>query len=85
MYWADRVAKEIIKSGKFKPYWVDDMKTPSGRIHVGSLRGVMVHDFVYKALLHQGQKAKFTYLFEDHDPMDELPPFLEKKEWEKLR
>lgn len=83
MYWADKVAKEIIQSNKYKPYWVDDMKTPSGRIHVGSLRGVMVHDFVYKALLHQGQKAKFTYLFEDHDPMDELPPFLEKKEWEK--
>lgn len=83
MYWADRVAKEIIDSKKFKPYWVDDMKTPSGRIHVGSLRGVMVHDFVYKALLHQGQKATFTYLFEDHDPMDELPPFLEKKDWGK--
>lgn len=92
MYWADRVAKEIIDSGKYKhslpdesgkPYWVDDMKTPSGRIHVGSLRGVMIHDFIYKALLHSGQKATFTYLFEDHDPMDELPSYLPREDWEK--
>lgn len=83
MYWVDRIAKEIIESEKFKPYWVDDMKTPSGRIHVGSLRGVLIHDFVYKSLLYVGQQARFTYLFEDHDPMDELPHYLDKKDWEK--
>ena len=51
MYWADKIASEIIKSGKHKPFWVDDMKTPSGRMHVGSLRGVIIHDLIYKALL----------------------------------
>lgn len=81
MFWADRVAKEIIKSGKYKPYWVDDMKTPSGRIHVGSLRGVVVHDLVYKALLDAGAKPKFTYVFDDQDPMDALPVYLEPEKW----
>jgi len=81
MFWADRVAQEIIKSGKYKPYWVDDMKTPSGRVHVGSLRGVVVHDLIYKALIDVGEKAKFTYVFDDHDPMDALPVYLDSGKW----
>ena len=81
MFWADKIAKKIIQLGKYQPYWIDDMKTPSGRIHVGSLRGVVIHDLVYKALLHEGVKATFTYLFEDHDPMDALPHYLDEKKW----
>ena len=83
MFWADKVASEIIESGKYKPYWVDDMKTPSGRIHVGALRGVVVHDLVFKALLDQKVKAKFTWIFDDHDPMDALPVYLPKEKFEK--
>ena len=79
--WADKIAKTIIDSGKHTPYWVDDMKTPSGRIHVGSLRGVVIHDLVYKALLSAGQSATFTYVFEDHDPMDGLPVYLDQNKW----
>ena len=81
MFWADRIAKTIIDSGKYKPYWVDDMKTPSGRIHVGSLRGVIIHDLVYKALLDAGNSATFTYVFEDQDPMDALPHYLDANKW----
>src|SRR5574340_1339873 len=81
MYWADRVSQEIIKSKKYQPYWVDDMKTPSGRIHIGSLRGVVIHDLIYKSLLDNGVKAKFTYVFDDHDPMDEVSATLNKEEW----
>lgn len=83
MFWADRIAQQIIESGKYKPYWVDDMKTPSGRIHVGSLRGVVIHDLVYKALLTAGQEATFTYVFEDHDPMDGMPVYLDAGKWSK--
>ncbi|MCK4824144.1 lysine--tRNA ligase, partial [bacterium] len=81
MYWADKIAQEIIKSKKFKPYWVDDMKTPSGKIHVGSLRGVLIHDLIYKALLSKGTKATFSYVIDDHDPMDSLPVYLDKKKY----
>lgn len=79
MYWADRVAKEIIDSGKFKPFWVDDMKTLSGYPTVGSLRGPLVHDFIYKALIRAGVDCKFTYIFNDFDPMDEVPPELKEE------
>lgn len=81
MFWADKIAKEIIESGKYKPYWVDDMKTPSGRIHVGSLRGVLIHELVWRAVKHVGKDVAFTYVFDDHDPMDELPHYLDEKKW----
>jgi len=83
MHWADKFAKEIIDSKKYKPYWVDDMKTPSGRVHIGSVRAVLTHDLIYKALIDSGVKATFSYVLEDHDPMDKLPDYLSKKEYEK--
>ena len=82
MFWADKTVEEIIKTGKYKPYWVDDMKTPSGRVHVGALRGVVVHDLLYKALLKKDLKAKYTYVFEDHDPMDDIPSYLDREKFE---
>lgn len=82
MFWADRVAQEL-KKRKLPLEWVDDMKTPSGRIHVGALRGVVIHDLVYKALLSQKVKATYTYVFDDHDPMDALPVYLSKDKFEK--
>jgi len=57
------------------------MKTPSGRIHVGSLRGVLIHHLIYKALLSKGEKATFSYVIDDHDPMDGLPVYLDKEKY----
>src|SRR3989338_2768900 len=79
MFWADKVAAEIIASGKYKPFWVDDMFTPSGYPHVGSLRGPLVHDIVYKALRDKRVDAKWTYVMNDFDPIDGLPPELEER------
>ncbi len=73
MFWADRIAKEIIDAGRHKPYWVDDMFTPSGYAHIGSLRGPLVHDIIYRALIDAGEKVVFTYVFNDFDPIDGLP------------
>jgi lysyl-tRNA synthetase class 1 len=78
MFWADKIAKEIVESGKHIPYHVDDMFTPSGFAHIGSLRGPLVHDLIFRALKHAGQQTKFTYIFNDFDPIDGLPPELEK-------
>ncbi|MEX1052461.1 MAG: lysine--tRNA ligase [Patescibacteria group bacterium] len=82
MIWVDREVKEIKKRNK-KLELVDDMKTPSGRVHIGSLRGVVVHDMVYKVLKENNINAKYTYVFDDHDPMDGIPAYLEYKKWEK--
>lgn len=82
MYWVDNVVSELRKR-KLSLEWVDDMKTPSGRIHVGALRGVVVHDLVFKALNVSGVNTKYTYVFDNHDPMDSLPVYLPKEKFEK--
>jgi len=79
MFWADRFAEKIIKSSKYKPYHVDDMKTPSGRVHVGALRGVVVHYLIYRALKEQGKDAVYTFVINDMDPMDGFPHYLPEK------
>jgi len=78
MHWADKIAQDIIASNKFKPYWVDDMKTPSGFAHIGSMLGPVIHSAVYRALKDAGQEAKLTYVFNDFDPADEFPEILKK-------
>lgn len=80
MFWADQIASDI-KKRKLPLEWVDDMKTPSGRVHVGALRGVVIHDLIYKTLKDQGVNAKYTYVFDDHDPMDGLPIYLDQEKY----
>src|SRR3989304_5328297 len=77
MFWADRVAQELQKT----PQHVNDGKTPSGKIHVGALRGVIIHDLIFRALRDLGIKAKYTYVIDDHDPMDSLPVYLDQKKY----
>lgn len=80
MFWADDIAEKLKVKGL---QHVDDMKTPSGKIHVGALRGVIIHDAVYRALKQKGVEASYTYVFEDHDPMDALPIYLPREKFEK--
>lgn len=83
MFWADEFADRIVKSGKYKPYWVDDMKTPSGRVHIGSVRAALTHELIYRALRDRRVNATFSYVLDDHDPMDSLPTYLEEKKFRK--
>lgn len=78
MFWADKIAKQIINAKKYKPYWVDDMFTPSGFAHIGSLRGPLVHDLIYRALKNAKEKPVFTYIINDFDPVDGLPADLQE-------
>ncbi len=74
MIWVDRIAQEL----KGTKQHIDDMFTPSGYAHVGSLRGPVLHDLVYKVLKEQKSKVIFTYVFNDFDPIDGLPADLVK-------
>jgi lysyl-tRNA synthetase class 1 len=65
MYWADELADQA--QG---PQVINDSKTPSGTVHVGSLRGVVLHDAIARALRDRGRDVTFLYGVEDMDPMD---------------
>ncbi|MBX7214906.1 MAG: lysine--tRNA ligase, partial [Thermoflexales bacterium] len=70
MLWFDQIAEKLDPS---RAYIVNDSKTPSGRVHVGALRGVVIHDVVYRALKSRGFNIRYTYGVDDYDPLDEIP------------
>ncbi len=68
-FWGDQV-RDRLATG---PVVVNDSKTPSGRAHVGALRGVLIHDAI--ARFAAETRDDVTYLFgsDDFDPLDEIP------------
>ncbi len=78
MFWVDEIVDDILKKYPDKEEFVlRDEKTLSGRVHVGSLRGVVIHGIVAQALNERGHKARFVFEFNDVDPMDSLPGYLD--------
>ena len=77
MHWTDEVADAAIAlslpDNARGVITINDSKTPSGRAHVGSLRGVLIHDAVYRALKQRGVKVRYRFGCDDYDPVDELP------------
>jgi len=71
--WLDVIVEDVLASRPADRYVVNDAKSPSGPIHVGSLRGVVLHDCVARALQDRGRPARFLYGFDDYDPMDGRP------------
>ena len=65
MEWADELAASV--SG---PQVVNDSKTPSGTVHVGSLRGPVILDVITRALRTAGHETTLLYGVDDLDPMD---------------
>src|ERR1700730_15595662 len=65
MDWADELAASV--SG---PQVVNDSKTPSGTVHVGSLRGPVILDVIARARRARGLETHVLYGFDDLDPMD---------------
>jgi lysyl-tRNA synthetase, class I len=64
-FWADELAKSV--SGA---QVVNDSKTPSGTVHVGSLRGPVILDVIVRALRANGTATTYLYGVDDMDPMD---------------
>ena len=71
MLWCDKIAAQIEKGGGEQ--LINDSKTPSGRAHVGALRGVLIHDVVFRAIQARGLPVRYTFGVDDYDPLDELP------------
>ncbi|MEO8580992.1 MAG: lysine--tRNA ligase [Patescibacteria group bacterium] len=86
VHWVDKVVDSIMEwktAKKVTHLHVDDMKTPSGRVHTGALRGVLIHDIVAQALRKTEPKLESTYVFNDMDPMDSLPGYLDQDIYQK--
>ncbi|MBU0577741.1 lysine--tRNA ligase [Patescibacteria group bacterium] len=84
MFWTDEVVEKIIETyPDQKQFIIRDEKTLSGRVHIGSLRGVVIHGIIAQVLNEKGKKARFLFEFNDYDPMDGMPKELDGKGFDK--
>src|SRR3989338_6440179 len=80
MLWADRIASEIRdtrmpRNGTM--FRIRDEKTLSGRVHVGSMRGVAIHGLIAEILTEYGIANEFHFELNDFDPFDSIPSYLD--------
>lgn len=74
MFWVDK----ILQSRKKGKEWINDAWTPSGIVHMGGLKGPVIHDVLFKALKEEKKDVTYSFGFDDFDPIDGLPPSLQE-------
>ncbi len=81
MFWADRIVQDIqtkkaaeITSGQ--KLLIRDEKTLSGRVHIGSMRGVAIHGLIAEVLSENGIENEYRYELNDFDDFDSVPGYL---------
>ncbi|PKM92054.1 MAG: lysine--tRNA ligase, partial [Euryarchaeota archaeon HGW-Euryarchaeota-1] len=81
LFWADNLARRIVKQRPDKPFYtIAAGVTPSGYMHVGTLRESMICSFVARALLDLGKSVRFLYIWDDYDRLRKLPLDVPNKE-----
>lgn len=68
MFWCDELVQ-----GLEGPQTINDSKTPSGRAHVGALRGPLIHDALFRTLKARQIPVRYLFGCDDYDPVDEIP------------
>ena len=81
MHWADVIAEKLLRSGK--KHVISSGITPSGPIHLGSMREILTADAIVKAVNDKGGDAKLIYIADNADPLRKVYPFLDSKIYNK--
>ena len=76
MHWSLAIAEDIVKRRGEKKQVVATGITPSGDIHVGNLREIIIGDTVHSALADKGVDARLIYVADTFDPLRRRYPFL---------
>ncbi len=80
MLWVDRIVNEIQNTRaphNGETFLIRDEKTISGRVHVGSMRGVAIHGLIAEVLAERGINNEFRFEIGDLDPFDSIPSYLD--------
>ena len=88
MFWADKITEDFIQKRqeviqRKEAVIIRDEKTASGRIHVGSMRGVAMHATLSRILSEKGIKNTFIYEINDFDAFDTVPTYLSAETYAK--
>lgn len=84
MFWADRIVDQIRDTRTPKDgeaFIIRDEKTLSGRVHVGSMRGLAIHGLISEVLHEYGIKNRFLWEHNDFDPFDTVPGYLDQEKF----
>ena len=81
MHWADVVAEKLLENGE--KHVISSGITPSGPIHLGSMREILTADAIVKAVNDKGGNAELIYIADNADPLRKVYPFLDSKTYEK--
>ena len=74
MYWADKLADEVIRRKPDKDEYVCAAGiSPSGSVHIGNFRDIATSYFVYRALLKKGKKARLVFSWDEFDRLRKVP------------
>ncbi len=76
MHWSQAIAREIIAHRGEEKHVVATGITPSGDIHIGNLREIIIGDAVRNALCELGVEARLIYVGDTFDPLRRRYPFL---------
>ena len=74
MHWADVMARQLLERGGGQ--LISTGISPSGFIHVGSLREAITAEAVRKSLVEMGEDARMIYLVDSFDPLRRRYGFL---------
>ena len=74
MYWADKLAEEVIRRKPDKEEYVCAAGiSPSGSVHIGNFRDIATSWFVCRALQKKGKKAKLLFSWDEFDRLRKVP------------
>jgi lysyl-tRNA synthetase class 1 len=82
IHWIREVVGRVLERDE-PDYLISTGKSPSGSIHIGSLRELIIADVIKRQLLELGKKARTMFVVDDYDPVRSFPPgiSLPLKEW----
>lgn len=75
--WAEKLAEDILQSGE--QHVIATGVTPSGPIHIGNLREIIIADVIRETLTSKGAEAKLICVADTYDPLRKIYPFLPKE------
>ncbi len=74
MYWADKLAEEVVRRKPDKEEYVCAAGiSPSGSVHIGNFRDIATSWFVCRALRKMGKKAKLLFSWDEYDRLRKVP------------
>lgn len=66
-------AQDFLANHPANKHVINDSWTPSGPMHIGSFRSMIIHDVLRRVLEEEKKEVTYLYGFDDYDPMDGIP------------